>query len=445
MSYITEPAKNIPVCYEADICVAGGGCTGVFAAVRAARLGAKVVLIEQSNSLGGAAASGLVNVWHTLHDINDKNQIIAGLTWETIERLKAADSLANGGPYSSYTFNSEDLKIELDNLIKESAIKVYLHTFYSSVICEDGKISAVIIENKNGRSAVKAKFFIDATGDGDIARDLNIERYINSALQPPTACFLLQGDMRGINADSILAKHGHEENIEDDWGWHTIVPNCENISMRADSHVFGVNCAEADELTFAEIEGRRKMRGLVRLLRKYGNPDTKYNIVNSCSYIGIRETYHYKTLYKASEEDLLHGKKYDDAVLNGTYRVDIHHDSEAGITFRYLDGKESVIYGRYRKSVEGRWREETKENPEYYQVPFRILINEKIRNFIPVGRMINADSGSFGALRVMVNLNQLGEAAGTGAYLAVAEDKSIQDIDGKDVRRELKKGGSIIL
>ncbi|MBO5219059.1 MAG: FAD-dependent oxidoreductase, partial [Clostridia bacterium] len=81
---IFEPARAIPVVREADVCVLGGSCTGVFAAVRAARLGMRVVLIERENMLGGAAVTGLVNIWHTLKDMDENEQIIAGLTEEVI-------------------------------------------------------------------------------------------------------------------------------------------------------------------------------------------------------------------------------------------------------------------------------------------------------------------------------------------------------------------------
>ncbi len=83
-NYITEPSRQVPVIREADLCVIGGSCTGVFAAIRAARLGLKVVLLERHGMLGGVATTGLVNIWHTLHDTDDREQIIAGLTAETI-------------------------------------------------------------------------------------------------------------------------------------------------------------------------------------------------------------------------------------------------------------------------------------------------------------------------------------------------------------------------
>ena len=71
-----------------DICVLGGSCTGVFAAVRAARLGAKVAIVEQANGFGGVAVNGLVNVWHSFMDTEFKRQIIGGMSQEVVERLK---------------------------------------------------------------------------------------------------------------------------------------------------------------------------------------------------------------------------------------------------------------------------------------------------------------------------------------------------------------------
>jgi hypothetical protein len=73
-----------------------------------------------------------------------------------------------------------------------------------------------------------------------------------------------------------------------------------------------------------------------------------------------------------------------------------------------------------------------------------VLVPREIKNLIPVGRMLNADEGAFGALRVMVNLNQLGEAAGVAAYLAVSEEKSVGKIDGGAVSELLRKGGSAV-
>ena len=101
--------------------------------------------------------------------------------------------------------------------------------------------------------------------------------------------------------------------LDDDWGWKTDIPGLDGITMRADNHIFDVNCAKADDLTKAEQLGRQKAYALERLIRKYANPACR--IVSLCSHIGIRETYHYKTDFTADEQSLLTGVLYDDAIL----------------------------------------------------------------------------------------------------------------------------------
>jgi len=458
MAFITEAPKQVPVIYEADLCVIGGSCTGVFAAVRAARLGAKVVIVEAQNSFGGVATNGLVCVWHTLLDTDHKQQVISGLTEEVLNSFDEMDhSIGNEKNVSgdSHFFNPIELKCELDRLLTQEKVKIYLHTYYSGISCDGDKIDAVFVENKDGRGAIKAKFFIDATGDGDLCRDLGIERFENKKMQPPSYVFLMQGDERYACRDidlqgsdvvtHLLNLHAEEFGVERDWGWATPIPGLDNLMMRANTHVFNVHCGKADDLTKAEIEGRRKMRVVRDLLRKYGDPAEKYSLVNDCSYIGVRDTYHYKTKMQADSMELLLGTSYDDCILRGTYNVD-SHDSKEGISFMLLDGTYTVedSYGNIRH---GNWRAERGyptdvPMPTFYQLPFRNLVGEKYKNFIAAGRMLNADSSAFGALRVMVNLNQIGEASGVAAYLALHQNKSVQELDPVEVARTLSKGGS---
>jgi flavin-dependent dehydrogenase len=131
MATLHEPARDIPVIHEADVCVLGGSCTGLFAAVRAARLGARVAIVEKDNCFGGIATTALVNVWHSLWDTEGKRQIIAGLTGEVVDRLDRRGALWRNkitNPSIGFTFNSEELKIELDELAREAGLKIYVHT-----------------------------------------------------------------------------------------------------------------------------------------------------------------------------------------------------------------------------------------------------------------------------------------------------------------------------
>ena len=446
MNYVTEPAKRVPVCWEGDLCVLGGSCTGVFAAIRAARLGAKVLLVEKLNMFGGTATAGLVNIWHSLYDFDFKDRIIAGLSQETLDRLCARKQLETNRIIScANRFNPLALIRVLDEMVTENGVDCLLHTFYAGVETDGSRIDRVYVQNKDGRSAVRARFFIDATGDGDLMRDLDAGRFVRDRLQPPSSCFLLKGNTSLELISWLVREHGSEFGLDDDWGWSGSVPGLPGISFRADNHVFGYDLSRADDLTKAEIEGRRRAYALEALLKKYASGD--YALINMCSSIGIRETAHYKTRYTANETDLLEGARFDDAILQGTYCVDIHHEEDNGITFKHLNGLSRTVYGKDTRVVEGNWRHDKGLDDNYsrfYQVPFSILVQDQIENVIPAGRMVNADSSAFGALRVMINTNQLGEAAGVAAYMALNSGVPVWSLDGRAVRALLRQGGSAL-
>jgi hypothetical protein len=95
--------------------------------------------------------------------------------------------------------------------------------------------------------------------------------------------------------------------------------------------------------------------------------------------------------------------------------------------------------------VEGRWREEQETDPTFYQIPYRCLVPQGARNVLAVGRLVNADRGAYGAVRVMVNCNQTGEAAGVACVLALDGGLDVGQVDGERLRRLLARGGSLII
>lgn len=442
---ISEPSRFLPVFAEADICVLGGSCTGVFAAIRAARLGAKVVLVEKQNSFGGTATNSMVNVWHSVMDTEFKQQIIAGLTLEVMERLKKRGAVKEAARSKSagFSFNSEEMKIELDEMVKEAGIKPYLHTFFSLPYVNDRQLEAVIVENKSGRGAIKAKIFVDATGDGDLCYRLGLSTYAYEHMQPPTTCARFSGwDSVEGKFNQLFRKHGKEFDVPLGFVWGRGMPGSD-VYMLAGTRVYGVDCSNAEQLTKAEIEGRRQVRAFMDMIRKYV-PENRIALQALPSQIGIRETRHVKCQYQIKGDDILYGKMFDDAIANGSYRVDIHHQDKPGITFKYLDGSQSYDRPGY-PSVRSRWREKTKTNPTFYQIPFRSLVPEKHGNLVVAGRMLDADLVAFSATRVMVNMNQTGEAAGTAAYLALETNSSVPKLEVEKIRRMLTKGGSVVV
>ncbi|MBN2315079.1 MAG: FAD-dependent oxidoreductase [Sedimentisphaerales bacterium] len=441
---IREPSRILPVFAEADICILGGSCTGVFAAIRAARLGASVVLIEKQNSFGGTATNSMVNVWHSLMDTGFKKQIIAGLTLEVIERLKKRGVVEfdQGSASVGCGFNSDEMKIELDEMIQEASVKPYLHTFFSMPYVRNGQLEAVIVENKSGRGAIKAKMFVDATGDGDLCHRLGLETYTREHLQPPTTCARFSGWDSVHHFSQLFREHGEEFNVPLGFVWGQDVPGSE-VYMLAGTRVYGADCSNAEQLTQAEMEGRRQVRAFMDMVRKY-QPKSHVVLQALPSQIGIRETRHVKCQYQLKGDDVLYGKRFEDAIANGSYRVDIHHQDKPGLTFKYLDGTQSYSRPGY-PSVNGRWREKTVSNPTFYQIPFRSLVPGKYDNLVVAGRMLDADLVAFSAVRVMVNMNQTGEAAGTAAYLALDSNTPIPALNATTIRKNLAEKGSIVI
>ena len=297
--------SQLPVIDEVDICVLGGSCTGVFAAVRAARLGAKVAIVEKQNAFGGVATNAFVNIWHSLLNTEFDKEIIAGLTAEVIDRLTFRDAIVRSGnnPSAGVTFNSQELKIELDELVLESEITPYLHTLFSEPYLDtEGNLAGIIVDNKSGRCIIKAQYYIDATGDGDLCARLGLESYVSGLLQPPTTC----AHMEGWDSDeffSILKDHHKEFDIPEGFFWGANIP-ATSIYILAGTRVYNVNGAIADDLTKAEIEGRRQIRAIMDMMRKY-SPNNKLKLVGLPSHIGIRETRHIKCLYQVSDDDAL--------------------------------------------------------------------------------------------------------------------------------------------
>ena len=446
MKQITEPVRQTPVIAEADLCVLGGSCTGVFAAVRAARRGARVVLVEKQNCFGGTATCGMVNIWHTLHDIDFTEQIIRGLTEEVIDRLRQRDAILekSGDEQMAYKLNTAELKMELDRLVlTEKKIQPMIHTFYVAPILEQGVLCGVIVETKSGRKAILAKAFIDATGDGDLAAHCGVPFEIPENLQPPTTCAKIW-DMpkkETCNWQVLLQEHGKEFHYKSGYPWFAEVPIIPNVFLCAGSRVFGANCTDAEQLTAAEFEGRRQIRAMMDLLHKYGPKESKPQLIALASSIGIRETRRFRCLHTLTETEVLEGHHFHDAIANGTYRVDIHHHDRTGITFRYLDGREEFARSGFPREKR-RWKPEGAEYARYYQIPYRSLVPREIPNLILAGRTLDADRGAFAAARVMVNCNQMGEAAGVAATLILEQNRSYADLDPTQIRRLLVEGGS---
>lgn len=444
---ISEAARETPVIAECDLCVLGGSCTGLFAAIRAARLGLSVAIVERMGCFGGVATLSLVNVWHSPLDEVFEKQIFAGLSIEVMDRLRKRGAVIDraGSDAWAWAFNSAEMQIELDAMVLENNIQPWLHTAFVAPHVVGGKLDSIIVENKSGRGAIRARFFVDATGDGDLCERLGVPSYHAAHTQPSTTCAHVSGweTLKDTDWQKVVIKHAASAGLPEGFAWGAPVPGSDAY-MLAGTRVLEADCSEAEGFTRAEIEGRRQVRAILDIVNQ-NVAGAKLGLLALPARIGIRQTRHARCLHQLTGDEVLHGRRFDDAIANGSYRVDIHHAEKPGLTFRYLDGRELYVRPGH-PVVSGRWRAETGVSPTYYQIPYRSLVPQSpYGNLLAAGRFIDADQQAHGAIRVMVNMNQTGEAAGVAAWLALKNQTSTAALDPALIRDTLAEGGSIIL
>ena len=196
-----------------DVVIAGGGVSGVAAGIAAGRSGAKTLVIEQSGYLGGSLTSCGVGPMMTFHA--GEKQVVKGVMEEIVHNMVkrgySPGHIKDTTQYISYLtpFDSEGLKIILDEMLKDAGCEVLFHTFIGNVNKKGTKIHSLMVCNKDGMNDVFGKVFIDATGDGDVAKwsgaPMVKGREEDGAMQPMTM------NMKYCNINAALLKEHIEK------------------------------------------------------------------------------------------------------------------------------------------------------------------------------------------------------------------------------------------
>lgn len=453
-----EKRKSIPSGGDVDVLVVGGGPGGVCAAIAAARLGVRVMILDSGNCLGGMATKGLIGPFMTCYDRYGEEQIIKGLFGEIVDRL-----VENGWaidpakvrwqtPYSAWIkaghdhvtpFEPEGLKYLLDVMVAEAGVKVLYHAFCLDVVKKGNNISKVTVVTKEGLKEISSKIVIDATGDGDVAFkagvpcDLgNPER--DGAIQPTSLFFrighvdsaALEADVqkhlpefRRVNNVSYRALHWNVAEAEANGEWD-LARKSVNLfkSVKDDewvincSRVRNINPTESESLTSGEIEGRRQVQGLMHFFKKYVAGCKDAVLLCSASTLGIRESRHPHGHYILKAEDLISGITPEDSIALASNSVDVHGGG---------DSPSSSVY--------------TVINAKWYGIPYRSLVPLGVDNLLLAGRDLSATSDAAGAVRVMPPAMAMGQAAGVAAALSVSKGVAPANLDFSDIKDALLK------
>ncbi|MFQ3550105.1 MAG: FAD-dependent oxidoreductase, partial [Armatimonadota bacterium] len=222
------------------------------------------------------------------------------------------------------------------------------------------------------------------------------------------------------------AKNNGEYNVPGDLVFYISRPIKGQVSFNT-THIGNINGTNADDLTRAEIEGRKQMMEVVNFAVKYLPGFENAYLLKSAVQVGIRETRRIIGEYKFSEDDVANARKFDDAIARLAYYVDIHCGSGKGYT--KSEEKKKLI-----GPPDGDW----------YEIPFRCLMPKKLINVLMAGRCISSTQGGHGAIRIMPACCAMGQAAGTAAAISIKYKIKISDINFIKIKQTLARDGAIV-
>jgi hypothetical protein len=445
MTRYTIPAREIPLDDSWDVIVVGGGPAGCAAATAAAREGARTLLVEATGALGGMGTSGLVPALAPYSD--GETLVYQGLARRVLEKARAAVPHEPEDKTHWVAINPESLKRLYDDLVTEAGAKVMFMTALAAVESSEGDVDALVVANKAGLSALKAKVYVDCTGDADLAVWAGAEYEQGEGgsgeLQPATLCFILSNvddyafqhllaRDRG-RKDPVLEmiKSGRYPDIVDPHFCRNLIgPSTVGFNS---GHLWDVDNTDPMSISGALMRGRQVAESFRRGLAEFA-PETFGNafLATTGSLMGIRETRRIVGDYCLTLKDYQARAGFPDEIARNNYWIDIH--TAKGEVARSVDQPDHVK-DRFEKYGPG----------ESHGIPYRCLRPKGLRNVLVAGRSISCDRPVQGAVRVMPCCLAMGEAAGLAAAMAGgAEARDVHAVDTDQLRAKLREYGAYL-
>ncbi len=410
---------------EYDVAVVGGGSAGVGAAIAAARCGARTLLIERAACLGGASTLRNVVTYCGLYTLGDSpRQAVAGIAEEVMQGLRGMGAITglqrNRGVFVA--FEPEAVKRVLDRLCAEAGVDVLLHAFVNGATRDRDRIVEASWQDHAGVHTVRAKAFVDASGEGDLAFFADAAtRYGNDGMvNAGTLSTRFGGIPRDVTitpdrfaaavAAGISAGQGP---FTKDRSVMLRLP----ISGDVVCYVASADYDPRDAASFsaAERSGREQAWAYLEAIRAIPGCEKAY-LVSTGPEFGTRESRHIEALYRLTWEDVVHGRTVDDSIALGAWGVEWHDRKTFESTFVYPPDNGT------------------------YEIPLRCLMSRDTANLFVAGRLADADQKAGASVRVMGTAFATGQAAG----IAAAAFAQHRHVDAKAVRKVLHRQSALI-
>ncbi|MBQ3518132.1 MAG: FAD-dependent oxidoreductase [Clostridia bacterium] len=414
-----------------NLIVAGGGLSGVAAAVSAAREGLSVLLVEKSGCLGGAIANNLVYpfmpYWtKTDKATNNRKYLSQGIFKEMKQRH---DSYVSD--CKDHEFNSEYFKIVLDDMTIEAGVDVLFHGIVYDVKTQGRNITEVDITAKGQKITVQADFFIDATGDGELfylaGCDYQLGRDSDGLCQPMTTCFR----MSGVALDLFTEERPRLQELYKEKQAKGEIKNPrenilvffgvgEDVLHFNTTRVVKLDPTNPFDVSRAEVLARRQIHEMVSFLKENSKAFDESALISIAIDIGVRESRKLKGVHILTADELINCTRFEDSIALGNYDIDIHNPAGTGTSHRYF------------------------KDGEYYTIPYRCLLPKEFDNLLVVGRCLSATHEAQASVRIMPICCCLGEAAGTAVATAYKTNTNAHAVDIKTLQQKLKENGAAL-
>jgi glycine/D-amino acid oxidase-like deaminating enzyme len=446
--FVDEPARRVPVFEEVDVVVLGGGPAGIAAAASAARAGARVRLVERYGFLGGmGSAAGVTNFCGLHANVRGEIQrVVHGIADELLDRLRALGGLSEPhlvlGKTRAQAYDTAALKCAADELLRASGASVLFHAWAAGVARrDDGRLDALLVESKSGRVAIRARLFVDASGDAEIAQAAGLRTETGDAhgdLLYPTLMFRVgnvdaarageawrtipalmdeaeaRGEFRFPRRGAIVRPQLHP------WEWRVNVTQLRGSDGRA------VDGTDARSLSAGETEGRRQAVDYLRFLRAKVPGFEHAYLLDIAPQLGIRETRRLVAEHMLSGPEVLACADFTDAIGVNGWPLEQHVAGDVVWSWPPIP-----------------------ESRGYNQLPWRMLLPRAefaggVDNLLVAGRCAGMTHEGQSAARVSGACFVMGQAAGTAAALALRAGVAPRALDVRALQRRLVEDGAFL-
>jgi len=439
--FIDEPARSIPVHGDYEVVVLGGGPAGIAAAASAAAHGRKTILIERYGFLGGAGtAAGVTNFCGLFANVHGEiRRVVHGVADDLLTRIDQLGGLNAPhmvlGKTRALAYDTTAYKSAADDLLISRGVDLLFHALGAGVVAEAGALTALIVETKSGRRAIRGRVFIDCSGDGDLAAWSGAPFELGDDggnLLYPTMMFRVNGVDPALAGEAWttipeLMREAERRGTRFARQGVVVRPQRNPVEWRvnatqvASRNGRALDGTDADELSYGEIEGRRQAQAFIDFLRADVPGFAHAYIVDTPPQLGIRETRRIVGAYQLSGEDVLRCASFDDTIGVNGWPLEKH------------------VAG----NVEWSWPP-IPQSRGFNHLPYRMLLPQGLRNLLVAGRCASMTQAGHSAARVSGGCFVMGEAAGAAAHLALARNTAVAEVDVAALQRLLQASGAYL-